>query len=43
MLMAFFYVCKMVEIHHKKKLRYIINIYLKISTKLDMVYNDLKD
>jgi len=29
--MASFYVHKMVEIHHKKKVSYIINIYLKFS------------
>jgi hypothetical protein len=38
-----FYVCKMVEIHHKKKLNDIINIYFKVSKKLNKVYNDLKD
>jgi hypothetical protein len=26
-----------------KKISYVINIYLKISKKLDEVYNDLKD
>jgi len=36
-------VCKMVEIHHTKKLNYIINIYFKVSKNLDKVYNDLKD
>jgi hypothetical protein len=30
MLMAPFYVHKMVDIHHKKTLSYIINIYFKI-------------
>jgi hypothetical protein len=27
----------------QKKLNYIINIYFKISKKLDKVYNDIKD
>ncbi len=38
-----FYLCKMVEIHHKKKLNYITNIYFKFKKKLNRVYNDLKD
>jgi hypothetical protein len=37
------YVCKMVKFHHNSFLNYIINIYFKISKKLDKVYNDLKD
>jgi len=40
MLMAFFYMCKMMEIHDKKN--YIINIYFKCSKKLDKIYNDFK-
>jgi hypothetical protein len=36
-----FSICKMVEIHHKKN--YIINIYFRISKKLDKDYNDFKD
>jgi hypothetical protein len=36
-----FYVCKMVEIHHKKKSS-IINIYFKVLKKMDTIYNDLK-
>ncbi len=31
------YACKMVEIHHKKKLSSIINIYFEISKKLGKV------
>jgi hypothetical protein len=33
----------MVEVHHTKKLSYIINIYFKVSKKLNKVLNDLKD
>ncbi len=36
-----FYICKMVEIHHKEKLNYIINIYFHFK-KINNVYNDLK-
>jgi len=38
-----FYVCKMVEIHHPKKISYIINIYFKFSKNMDKVYINFKD
>jgi len=39
MLMARFNVHKMVEIHHKKTLNYVINIYFQFSIFWDKVYN----
>jgi hypothetical protein len=43
MLMATFYVHKMVDIHHKKHLVTSLIFILKISKLLDKVYNNLKD
>jgi hypothetical protein len=41
MLMAPFYVHKMVEIHQKRTLNYIIYIYLKVFKILDKVYSKI--
>jgi len=44
MLMALFYVHKIVKIHHRKKHSFTPLIFiLKFSKKLDKVYNDFKD
>jgi len=42
MLMALSMFLKVAEIHHKKTLSYIINIYFKFFKKLDKSYNNLK-
>jgi hypothetical protein len=38
-----FYVCKMMETHHKKTFNYIINIYFKILKTLNKVDDEFKD
>jgi hypothetical protein len=43
MLMAFFYVCKIVEIHHQKNSITLLNFYCKFSKKIDKVYNDIRN
>ncbi len=43
MLIAFFMFAKCWKFTTKKSFSYTINIYVKISKKLDMVYNDSKD
>ncbi len=42
MLMATFYVDKMVEIHHKRTLSYIINIYFKVLDKFNINFKYFK-
>jgi len=41
--MAFFYVCKIVEIHHQKKKVTSLIFILMFSKYLDKVYSDFKD
>jgi hypothetical protein len=43
MLVAFFYVCKIVEIHHQKKEVTSLIFILMFSKYLDKVYSDFKD
>jgi hypothetical protein len=38
-----FYVCKMMETHHKKTFNYIIKIYFKILKTLNKVDDEFKD